>query len=123
MTMTMGSGTPRSGITSGWLAAAPFEERTVGRVLGRAAAARPDEVLFLLERRRYTLREVDAQVDMLARNLHAAGVGPPGTRVALLMATSPGTSTDGWPLRSSARSRCRSTPPTAASCSATSWTR
>ncbi|MCE0762077.1 AMP-binding protein [Pseudonocardia kujensis] len=88
MTVTMDGATPGSGITSGWLAAVPFEERTVGRVLERAAAARPDEVLFLFERRAYTVREVDAQVDLLARNLHAAGVGP-GTRVALLMATSP----------------------------------
>ncbi|GAA2436370.1 hypothetical protein GCM10010191_58920 [Actinomadura vinacea] len=89
MTVTMDSATPGSGITSGRLAAVPFEERTVGRVLERATAARPDEVLFLFERREYPLRGVDAQVDLLARNLHAAGVGQ-GTRVALSMATSPG---------------------------------
>lgn len=88
MTATMNSRTPGSGITSGWLAAVPFAERTVGRVLERAAAARPDGVLFVFERREYTLGEVNARVDLLVRSLHAAGVGP-GTRVALLMATSP----------------------------------
>ncbi|GAA4684849.1 ATP-dependent acyl-CoA ligase [Pseudonocardia yuanmonensis] len=88
MTMTENTGVAGSGITSGWLAAVPFAERTVGRVLERAAAARPDEALFLFERRDYTLGEVNARVDVLARNLRAAGVGR-GTRVALLMATGP----------------------------------
>lgn len=85
------TGEPRtagSGITSGWLAAVPFGERTVGGLLARAARERPDDVLFTFERREHTVGEVDARVDALARNLREAGVGP-GTRVALLMATSP----------------------------------
>ncbi|MBW0113883.1 AMP-binding protein [Pseudonocardia abyssalis] len=79
---------PGSGITSGWLAAVPFAERTVGGLLKHAARQRPDEVLFTFEGRSSTVAEVDQRVDVLARNLRAAGVGP-GTRVGLLMATGP----------------------------------
>ncbi|MBN9102407.1 MAG: AMP-binding protein [Pseudonocardia sp.] len=77
-----------TGITSGWLAEVPFVERTVGCLLGRAAATRPRDVLFTYEGRDFSLAEIDERVDVLARNLSARGVGA-GSRVALLMATSP----------------------------------
>ncbi len=79
---------PGSGITSGRLAEVPFSERTVGRLLERAAQARPDDVFFTHDRVDHTLAEVDARVDVLARGLRARGVAP-GTRVGLLMATGP----------------------------------
>lgn len=88
MITTQESGTPGAGITSGWLAEVPFAERTVGRLLERAAASRPDDVLFTFEHVDHALAEVNARVDVLARNLHTRGVGR-GTRVALLMGTSP----------------------------------
>ena len=77
---------PGSGITSGRLADVPFAERTVGRLLERAAQARPDDVFVTHDRVDHTLAEVNARVDVLAAGLRARGVGP-GSRVGLLMAT------------------------------------
>ncbi|HZZ52005.1 MAG TPA: AMP-binding protein [Pseudonocardia sp.] len=88
MATAQGRDTAGSGIISGWLAEMPFTERSVSRVLERAAAQRPNDVLFIFDRREYLLAEVDAQVNALARNLRDAGVSR-GTRVALLMETSP----------------------------------
>ncbi|HZZ50352.1 MAG TPA: AMP-binding protein [Pseudonocardia sp.] len=88
MSTTTGSVPAGTGITSGWLAEVPFVERTVSRLLQRATEDRPGDVLFTFEGRDHRLGDIDAQVDVLARGLRARGVGP-GSRVALLMTTSP----------------------------------
>lgn len=67
-------------------------------------AMTPGDVLFTLEGRSSALAEVSQRVDVLARNLRAAGVGR-GTRVGLLIATGWVIAT-GWALsrRSTSRS-------------------
>ncbi|TCK26773.1 AMP-binding protein [Pseudonocardia endophytica] len=77
---------PGSGIVSGLLAEVPLAERTVGRLLERAARSRPDDVLVTHERVDHTLADVNHRVDVLAAGLRARGVGS-GTRVGLLMTT------------------------------------
>ncbi|BBF99375.1 MULTISPECIES: AMP-binding protein [Pseudonocardia] len=79
---------PGSGITTGPLARIPFPERTLSDLLGREARRRPDDVLFTHERRDHTVGELDARVEAAARNLADRGIGP-GSRVALLMASTP----------------------------------
>lgn len=82
------TGVPGSGITAGPLAEVPFTERTVGVLLEREARTRPDDILFTFEHRDHTLGELNARVDVAARNLHTLGIGP-GSRVALLMTSTP----------------------------------
>ncbi|GLZ50272.1 ATP-dependent acyl-CoA ligase [Actinomycetospora sp. NBRC 106375] len=86
MTATHRPGT--APVRSGSLAAIPFVERSVGAVLERAARIRPDDVFFVHDGVEHTVAAVNAQVDVVADGLRAHGVGT-GTRVGLLMATSP----------------------------------
>ena len=86
--------TAGAGIRSGVLAEVPFADRSVGRVRERAAHARPGDVFFVHDGAEHTLAAVNESVNVLATGLRAHGVVP-GTRVGLLMATSP-EYLDGW---------------------------
>lgn len=77
-----------STVVSGPLAEVPFAQRTVSGVLERAARQRPGDVFFVHGDVEHSVAQVQRQVDLLAEGLRARGVGV-GTRVGLLMTTSP----------------------------------
>src|SRR5437016_5327182 len=66
----------------------PRDARTLGDVLGRAAARVPDRDAVVTRERRLTWRELRAEVDRMAGALHARHGVKPGDRVALLLLNS-----------------------------------
>lgn len=67
----------------------PPEQRTLPALLEAAAEARPDQLFYTWADQRFTLGDVDRAADALAGALYSQlGIGP-GTRVAVLMGTSP----------------------------------
>src|SRR2546425_11269314 len=66
----------------------PRDARTLGDVLGRAAARVPDRDAVVTRERRLTWRELRAEVDRMAGALHARHGVKPGDRVALLLVNS-----------------------------------
>src|SRR5437773_51162 len=66
----------------------PRDARTLGDVLGRAAARVPDRDAVVTRERRLTWRELRAEVDRMAGALHARHGVKPGDRVALLLLSS-----------------------------------